>query len=116
VTKSELIARQRAWKSYSWKWLAGFLVVFYGCIVAYVFLMTDVIGRFSGNWPTIIGLGVLVPMVASYVLFVWLQRRQCRRLGVACPHCGAPLIDIAGQIAVATGNCGNCGEKVLGET
>jgi hypothetical protein len=36
--------------------------------------------------------------------------------GVVCPNCRKPLCDIPAQIAVATGNCGHCGEKVFDET
>jgi hypothetical protein len=35
--------------------------------------------------------------------------------GVPCPNCCKPLCDIPAQIAVATGNCGYCGEKVFDE-
>jgi hypothetical protein len=33
--------------------------------------------------------------------------------GVPCPHCKRRLFGISGQIAVATGICGYCGEKVF---
>ena len=33
--------------------------------------------------------------------------------GMPCPHCKKRLFGIPGQIAVATGNCGFCGEKVF---
>lgn len=33
--------------------------------------------------------------------------------GVPCPHCKKRLFGVVGQIAVATGNCGYCGEKAF---
>jgi len=36
--------------------------------------------------------------------------------GAVCPNCRKPLFGIPAQIAVATGNCGYCGQKVFDET
>ena len=35
------------------------------------------------------------------------------QVGVPCPRCKKRLFSVPGQIAVATGNCGYCGEKAF---
>ena len=52
--------------------------------------------------------GIIVILVLCAALLVYGSRR-----GVPCRHCGKRLFAIPGQIAVATGNCGYCGEKAF---
>lgn len=52
--------------------------------------------------------------VLGFVLFViFLLAVAVSQMGVPCPHCKKRLSGVAGQIAVATGNCGYCGEKAF---
>lgn len=39
--------------------------------------------------------------------------RVTQPYGVPCPNCGKRLIRIGGLLALMTGNCGFCGEKVV---
>ncbi len=55
------------------------------------------------------GFGMAMCIAVFAVLLVYGNQR-----GVPCRHCGKRLFGIPGQIAVATGNCGYCGEKAFG--
>lgn len=35
------------------------------------------------------------------------------KLGIFCPGCKTPLIGVLARIAVASGNCGDCGTQIL---
>jgi hypothetical protein len=51
---------------------------------------------------------------AGFIVFaVFILCAVASQIGVPCPHCKKRLFAVAGQIAVATGNCGFCGEKVF---
>jgi hypothetical protein len=58
-----------------------------------------------GALCVILIIGVVVSLVVMGVL----------GKGAVCPNCHKPLFGIPAQIAVATGNCGYCGEKVFEE-
>ena len=56
---------------------------------------------------------VFPPLIAFAMLFRWINERRVRRFGLLCPDCRKPLTEMAGQIAVATGHCGECGASVF---
>jgi DNA-directed RNA polymerase subunit RPC12/RpoP len=47
-------------------------------------------------------------LVGTVALICWGEGR-----GVRCPSCGTRLFGTRAQIAIATGNCGYCGQKVF---
>jgi hypothetical protein len=47
-------------------------------------------------------------LIGTVALICWGEPR-----GVPCPHCRKRLFGVVAQIAVATGNCGFCGEEVF---
>lgn len=51
-------------------------------------------------------------IVAIFAVAVVLAYFGSKR-GMPCSHCKKQLFGIPGQIAVATGNCGYCGEKAF---
>lgn len=54
------------------------------------------------------GLGCIIILAVLATLIVFGSRR-----GIPCPHCGKRLFGVPGQIVVATGVCGYCGERVF---
>jgi len=38
-----------------------------------------------------------------------------RKVELACPSCGSPYIGYSAQIAVGSGRCGRCGERVIND-
>jgi len=46
------------------------------------------------------------------VFFIFVLILAMTKQGLQCPHCRKQLVAVAARIAVATGNCGFCGEKV----
>ena len=59
-------------------------------------------------------LAALVGIVIAFgFLSAWRTRRRLSRYEMACPFCGGSLVGLPSQIVVASGNCGNCGERIL---
>ena len=55
---------------------------------------------------------VLGLFLAGFGFIAWYGIRQQRK-GPRCPHCSKPLLLLNAKIAIATGNCAECGEKVF---
>lgn len=61
--------------------------------------------------PTV-GIGMLVIMMGSLAALLWLMQRNVKRYGHKCPACGK---QVSPPVAIATGNCSQCGERVFEE-
>ena len=60
--------------------------------------------------------GVFVGLIiVGFAFMAWDGIKQQRR-GPKCPHCGKLLFGLNAKIAVATGNCGDCGETVFADS
>lgn len=51
-------------------------------------------------------------ILLGFGLLAWYGIKEARK-GPKCPHCSKPLQHINGKIAIATGNCAECGGKVF---
>lgn len=51
-------------------------------------------------------------IMLCFGLLAWSGVKEARK-GPKCPHCSRPLQHINAKIAIATGNCAECGEKVF---
>lgn len=97
--------------------MAGWLVVFFGGLFGVIFLSSYMEKHENFAWvgpATVIGLFVF--LFGNLALMVWFGKRDQRQYGHRCPSCGKPLIGLSAQVAIATGNCGHCGESVFFET
>jgi len=56
---------------------------------------------------------ILLGLLASVALLAWYAIRLQNRHSYHCPHCQKPLIGLAANIAIASGNCGECGANVF---
>lgn len=118
-TKEEFIRKQKAMASSSNKWSVGFLVVFFGILLANIPLAKFIDHHKLDHQKTVIWIQALYSvgffgfLIGNVPLMIWFRKRQQRRFGVQCPNCGAPLVDVSAQIVIATGNCGHCGAQIL---
>ena len=94
-----------------------------------IFLLICVVGVFSWDWITqrvnelnisllswgvknTIGLLVLFT-IGFGCLTGWRNKRRVRQEGLLCVHCSELLTDNLATLAIATGNCGKCGQKAF---
>ena len=62
----------------------------------------------------------LMAGLSSYLVYIVvlsgrLVDRLARQNGLLCPHCGTRLTQLEGKLALTTGRCAGCGERVLAE-
>jgi hypothetical protein len=96
----------------------GLLVV--GCLADAVVLKNNIYLLQLAEQPLWIAVLLLcVPEIPGFlVLFFgsWINHRRIKQDRLfMCPHCDAPLLD-APYLVMTTGNCCNCGRRVLAET
>jgi hypothetical protein len=67
------------------------------------------------NWggSTVFRQAYVVLGVVVFFVYLLVLGGSSGLRGVPCPHCKKRLFGISGQIAVATGICGYCGEKAF---
>jgi hypothetical protein len=113
MTKQDFISRHKAWKQSTGKIGAIGVVCFFGIlgVIAFVDSYLQHHG-WSTRIDSILGLIAIVLLLGLLPLVFWFQKHQQKRFGVICPSCGKPLVGRNGNVVIATGNCGSCGEKV----
>lgn len=116
MTKQEFISSQEAMTRCSNKRAIIWVVAFFGALIGGGALIDQIEKRGSPAWASAVFLiGMLVVVFGSIGLLMWFVKREQRRFGLLCPSCGKPLVGVCSQIAIATGNCGHCGERVFSE-
>lgn len=117
MTKHEFIAKQREMTRGANKRSAISIVFFFGGLIGCAAL-SGYIDRHAEEYRWIsaaVGIGLFVFLIANVALILWFGLRQQRSLGHRCPHCNKALVGIGVQLAIATGNCGHCGERVFND-
>lgn len=64
-------------------------------------------------WAKNVSIFILLGLLTSFALLAWYAIRLQNRHSYHCPHCKKPLIGLAANIAIASGNCGECGANVF---
>src|ERR1035437_3835711 len=117
MTKQEFITRQQAMTRATNKRL-GFWMVFFFAALCGCIPLSSYIERHEQDYRwigTAFGIGLLTFLCTNLGLMAWYGLRQQRRYGHRCPHCNKSLVGFGAQIAIATGNCGQCGERVFSD-
>jgi len=114
MTKQEFITRQKSlndvpgWRAVLWA------VIFLLVVIGWAWLLTyiDRHEELTWLWPEVV-IGLIAFILVSYGSAVWCLNRQQKRFGHRCPNCGKRLLGFTARLAIATGNCGHCGEGVF---
>ncbi|HXC99971.1 MAG TPA: hypothetical protein VN048_11565 [Verrucomicrobiae bacterium] len=112
MTKQEYIAKQRTMTRAVNRRLVCWLIVFFAAIGAMIPFSNYVEEHKEYAWTgNVVGGGLLFILVASFVWFALVANRQQREFGIQCRSCSKRILN--SQLAIATGNCGYCGEKLF---
>ena len=109
MTKQEFLLRKKQADSSSKRFSMFYLPAFFLILIGNLFLVKRVPKEYS--WLYLIAFFSL--LFANLFFTLWLERRRIDKFDLRCSHCKKPLTKSAAQIAVATGNCGNCGEHLF---
>jgi len=117
MTKQEFITKQREMTRGANKRSVIWIVFFFGGLLGCAAL-SGYIDRHAEEYRWIgaaVGIGLFVFLIGNVALMLWFGVRQQRRFGHRCPHCNKALVGFGVQLAIATGNCGHCGERVFSD-
>jgi hypothetical protein len=116
MTKDDFIIQQRAAKGEEKRVTMIWMIVFFGVLF--------------GNLPVaawmdhhkekilihvIFGILFFGFLIGSIPILIFIGKRRIRKFGLVCPNCQKPLFQAMASIAIASGNCGHCGNKVFDE-
>lgn len=111
MTKQEFVAQTAQAKKQEVRFTVVWFVVFFSGLIAYT-----VIIRQTPQPHTLIHIAPLfIFMFACLGAQIWASRRRVARFNLRCPHCKATLTMTSAQVAIATGSCGHCGQKLFSE-
>ena len=103
-----LARRQRLQRFMQFGNIGAIVLGVVGALVVLVMLKQSG-ARIGSDWISISFMASFLPFFFAGVVAV---KSYGRRYGASCPACNTPLIGALGQIAVASGRCGKCGEVV----
>ena len=109
MTKQDFIHRKKEADRSGKLFGAIYLPIFFLLLIANVFVAKHVPRQYSSIY-LIVFFGLLL---LNVVVTLWLERRRVDRFDLRCPNCKKPLTKSLGQVAIATGNCGNCGTHLF---
>jgi hypothetical protein len=114
MTKNDFISRQRAAKREENIVSIVWIVIFFAVLLANVPLSSWFDRNKPAVWIKVTYLCLIFGFfIGNLVLMIWSAKRRYRKFGLHCPACDKPLTHVAGQIAIATGNCGHCGVSLF---
>jgi Na+/proline symporter len=113
MTRQEYIAKQQTMRRLEDRRQVCWLVVFFcggllGVGLLSIYLDQQPKSLWMG-WLCLASMGVIALMFMVLAILVWHQRQ--REFGMRCRYCGKQIRN--SRKAIATGNCGFCGEKLF---
>jgi hypothetical protein len=116
MTRAEFIERSKSAESVSrWPTYVFTLVLILGCI--FWSSITDQINQLGVAWLTELfnhpWAIVLIYFMAYGFILHWITTWRCRGADLVCANCATPLTAHLASIAIATGNCGKCGQPAF---
>ena len=109
MTKQDFIQRKERADKNSKLFAAIYLPGFFLLLIANIGVARIVPKQYSGVY-LILFFGLLI---ANVVGTLRIESRRADKFGLRCPNCKKPLTRTLGQVAIATGNCGNCGTHLF---
>jgi hypothetical protein len=114
MKKQEFIRNYRAMDRRCGWWAGIVLVLTFGFALTNLFLT---LGRDRNEPATTLQIVFTILFFACLIgnlpILIWVARRDRKRFRLECPKCGKPLTGVGGRIAIASGACGHCGERVF---
>jgi hypothetical protein len=112
MTRQEYVAKQQAMTRWQNRRMVWWFVMLFGGLAAMIAFARYVDRHPESAWMgNLYGGGLIVLLVVCVLWMLLTMRRVRREFGVKCRSCGKQILN--SQIAIATGNCYYCGEKLF---
>jgi hypothetical protein len=90
-----------------------FLIYFFGMTFAISKLLDFIKTHTVERWVKLIPISLLLASFVILAILILFLRHKTKIQGLMCKNCKKLLVGQLGQIAIASGNCGNCGQKLF---
>jgi hypothetical protein len=87
--------------------------VFTPLFLALLFANIWVIDLVPERWMWFYLAGFFAFLFGNWALTSWLEKRRVANAGLGCKSCNTPLLGVAGDLAITTGNCSYCGQEAF---
>jgi hypothetical protein len=109
MTREEFLKNKEAAEKYSKRFSMLWLPIFFAILIGNLFLVKKIPEEYS--WVFLV---VFFAFLFGNLAFtLWIEKRNIERNNLKCPSCKKALVQSAGQIAIATGNCAHCGSNIF---
>jgi hypothetical protein len=109
VTKEQFVRKRAEFEKQDRRFNTCYLVVFFGILLAAIPLSSYV----PEAYETEFALAYLGILIANAAIMMLRGRNQAGRAGLLCRSCKGGLLNMPGNIAVATGICPHCGQQAF---
>ena len=113
MTKDEFIAVYRKTNKQFNLVGIGFLIYFFGVTCVAASLLNFIEKHEVANWVKLVPGIFLFGSLAILAVLVWFVHRKAKTNGLICKNCKKLLGGTLGQVTIASGNCGNCGQSIF---
>lgn len=107
MTKDQFVRERAEFEKRDRRFNAIYLTSFFALLLAAIPLSAYIPDGYDAEF----GIGYLVLLVANATAMLFRGLNQAARAGLVCVSCKGGLLNMPGQIAVATGTCPHCGQS-----
>ncbi|MDD5459042.1 MAG: hypothetical protein PHF37_06595 [Phycisphaerae bacterium] len=113
MTKEEFIAIYRKTnKQFNIVGIA-FLTSFAGITFIAASILNFIKKHEVANWVRLVPATLLFGSLAFFAIMAWYLHYKAKKRNLTCSSCKKLLLGQLGNITIASGNCGNCGQPVF---
>jgi len=113
ITLDELVARRDQCTKVESKWSIIFLIIFFGFLIANI-PFSNWLDNDAPTWIRVLWMVVFFAvLIGNIPLMIKTIKKRLRSFDLICPSCSKELTAKIMPLAIATGNCCNCGALLV---
>ena len=109
MTKEQFVRKRAEFERRDRRFNIIYLTLFFTVLLAAIPLSDYIPQRYEGEFA----IGYVILLTANAAIMMFYNRKQAARVGLVCASCKGGLLNMSGQIAVATGTCPHCGRPAF---
>src|ERR1017187_5052358 len=117
MTKKEFISKQQAAQREVNRYLAVWMVVYLGGLLACIPVCDFLDKHPTPLWVQILfGVFLASFLIGGLAFIIWIAARSPKKHGVVCPLCSNSLMGVKARRVLITGKCFDCGQEVIADS